>query len=68
MPSGGVQENQEILELNGIHQLLVHANDVSMLGKTLCTEKKKLLLEARREVGLEVSRENKVYGYVSPPE
>jgi len=63
-----VQENQEGLEWNGTHQLLVYADDVNILGENIHTIKKsrKALLKVRRKVGLEY-RENNVYGHVSPP-
>jgi hypothetical protein len=51
-----VQENQERLKLNGTHQLLDYADDVSIVGKDVDAINKitEALLEACKEVGPQV--------------
>jgi hypothetical protein len=54
-----VQENQVELKLNGIHQLLAYADDVSLLGDNIDTIKKntETLIDASKEIGLEINAE-----------
>jgi hypothetical protein len=57
------QENQVGLKWNGRHQLLVCADDVSLLLDNINTIKKKTdsLIDASKEVGLEVNTEKTKY-------
>jgi hypothetical protein len=63
MPLGRYSKPQVELKCNGTHQLLVYADDVDLLGDNMDTRKKntQTLIDASKEVGLEVNRERTNY-------
>jgi hypothetical protein len=62
-----VQENQAGLKLNGTRQRLTYADDVNLLGDNIdiINKNTETLIDANKEVGLEVNVEKTKYMLVS---
>jgi hypothetical protein len=62
-----VQVNQDGLKLNGTHQLLAYADDVTILGGSVHTVKENAesLVVATKETGLEVNADKTKYMIMS---
>jgi hypothetical protein len=62
-----VQENEVGLKLNGTHRLLAYADDVNLLGDNtdIINKNTETLIDASKEVGLEVNVEKTKYMLVS---
>jgi hypothetical protein len=63
-PIKKVEENQVGLELDGTHQLLVHADDINLLSDSINTIIQ-TLLEPSRDIGLEINAEKIQYMIMS---
>jgi plasmid rolling circle replication initiator protein Rep len=66
MPSGISQKIQMVLKLNRAHLLQVSADDVDLQGDNIDTIKKNAgtIIDARKEVDLELNAEKNNYKYV----
>jgi hypothetical protein len=65
-----VQENQVGPKLNGTHRLMAYADDVNLLGDNIDTIEKnnETLIDASKEVGLEINVEKTKYMLLSRQE
>jgi hypothetical protein len=62
-----IQANQEGLKLNGAHQVLVYADDVNILGRSIHSINKntEALVVTSKKTGLEVNAEKSKYTVIS---
>jgi hypothetical protein len=58
-----VQVNQDGLKLNGTHQIMVYADNVNILGRSVHTIKENAggVVVANKEIGLEVNADKTMY-------
>jgi hypothetical protein len=63
-----VHDHQVRLKLNGTHPLLIYADDVNLLRDNINTRKESTepLIDASKDVGLEVNTEKARYVLISP--
>jgi hypothetical protein len=63
-----VQENEFGFELNGTHQQLAHVDGVNLLADSVnaIKENSEILLEANRDISIEINAEKTKYMIVSP--
>lgn len=54
-----MQKSKDVLQLNGITQLLMYADDIALLGdnKVTLISNTKILLDKTKELGLQISVE-----------
>jgi hypothetical protein len=64
----GLKQGDVLSPLHITHQLLVYADDVNLLGENISIIKKnaEALLDASKEIGLEVNYEKTKYMFMSP--
>jgi hypothetical protein len=62
-----VQENEVVLEFNGTHHPFIYVDDVNLLGDSVNTikENTETLLEASRDIDLEINAEKTKYMIMS---
>jgi hypothetical protein len=60
-----VQENQVGLKLNETHQLLTYTDDVNLLGDNTVKKNTDILIDASKEIDLEINVEKTKYMLLS---
>jgi hypothetical protein len=50
-----VQVNQDVLKINGTHQLFYYVDDINILSRSVILKKTEALVAARKKIGLDVN-------------